>query len=549
MAQLQRRRHVRFVHEAEVQQHAEEPVAIGLHLKALLLRHPWPILADHRQQHHLAVQHLVMQHVVQQRMGYRIGARREEHRRAFDPVRRLNADTADEQLQRQRAFVDTLHQDLLAALPGAHQQEQHSAGQDREGSTLDDLRHVGGKEQPIHKQETQQDRHRQHRWPLPQQQHHRRDQERGHQHGTGHRHAVGRRQGAGRPEADHQQHHANHQRPVHRTDVDLPLLVAGGVLDLHAWNVAQLDGLAGQGEGPRDHRLRGDHRGHGGQPDQRQQCPARRQQVEGVTCRLRVLQQYRALAKVVEHQRRQHQDEPGAGDRLAAKVAHVGVQRLGTGQRQHHRAEDGHAHAGVNHEEVHRPDRVECLEHFRALRDAMRSQRAQRHEPGDHDRAEQLADLLGAVLLHQEQRHQHHQRNRHNPVVDAFEGQPHALDRRQHRHRRGDHAVAIEQRSADQPAHHHQRTQPRVGRRGPPRQCSQCHGAALALVVGAQDEHHVLERHHPQQRPQDQRQDPQHAVMVDRHSVPAAEDFLEGIQRAGTDIAINHPDRRHEQAQ
>ncbi|MCY1413595.1 hypothetical protein D9M71_290280 [compost metagenome] len=37
--------------------------------------------------------------------------------------------------------------------------------------------------------------------------------------------------------------------------------------------------------------------------------------------------------------------------------------------------------------------------------------------------------------------------------------------------------------------------------------------------------------------------------MVDRHPVTAAEDFLEGVQGAGTDIAIDHPDRRHEQAQ
>ena len=462
---------------------------------------------------------------------------------------RLNTDTADEQLQRQRTFVDTLDQNLLAALPGTHQQEQHTTRQHREGTALDDFRHVGSEEQPVDEQEAHQDRHRQHRRPFPQQQHDGRHQNSGHQHGAGHRHTVGRRQGAGRLETDHQQHHADHQRPVHRPNVDLPLLVAGGVLDLHTWNVAQLDGLAGQGERPRDYRLRGDHRGHGRQPDQRQQCPARRQQVERVAGCVRVLQQQCTLAEIVQHQRGQHQDEPGPGDRLAAKVAHVSVQRLGTGQRQHHCAENGHAHAGVHHEEVDRPTRVEGLEHFRALRDAMHTQRPQYHEPGDHDRAEQLADFLGTVLLHQEQCHQHHQRNRHHPVVDTVKRQAHALHRRQHRHRRGDHAVAIEQRSADQAADHHQRTQPRVGRRGTPRQRGQRHGAALALVVGTQDEHHVLERHHPQQRPQDQRQDPQHAIMVDRHPITAGEDFLQGVQRAGADIAINHPDRRHEQAQ
>ncbi|MCY1413596.1 hypothetical protein D9M71_290290 [compost metagenome] len=200
----------------------------------------------------------------------------------------------------------------------------------------------------------------------------------------------------------------------------------------------------GQGEGAGNHCLGGDHRGQGGQQHHGQQRPARRQQVEGVTCGGGGGEDRRALAEVVQHQARQDQEEPGAGDGLAAEVAHVGVQRLGTGQRQHHRAENGHAHAGVDHEEVHRPGRVERLEHFRALRDAMHPQRAQHHEPGDHDRAEQLADFLGTVLLHQKQRHQHYQRNRHHPMVDAVKGQAHALHRRQHRHRRGDHAVAIE---------------------------------------------------------------------------------------------------------
>ncbi|MNH12578.1 hypothetical protein D3C79_721240 [compost metagenome] len=204
------------------------------------------------------------------------------------------------------------------------------------------------------------------------------------------------------------------------------------MLDLHARDVTELDGLAGQGEGPGDHRLRGDHRGHGRQPHQRQQSPGRRQQIEGVTRGLRVLQQHRALAEVVEHQCRQHQREPGTGDRLATKVTHVGIQRLGTGQRQHHRTEDGHAHARMHDEEAHRPDRVERLEHFRALRDAMNAQRSEHQEPDDHDRAEQGADLRRAVLLYQEQRHQHHQGDGHHPMIDAVEGQAHTLHRRQY---------------------------------------------------------------------------------------------------------------------
>ena len=110
------------------------------------------------------------------------------------------------------------------------------------------------------------------------------------------------------------------------------------------------------------------------QHHQRNQRPARRQQVERVTRRFRVLQQQGALAEVVQHQRRQHQDEPGAGNRLATEVAHVGVQRFGTGQCQHHRAENRHAHARMHDEEMHTPDRVHRIQHFRVSDDAVDTQ-------------------------------------------------------------------------------------------------------------------------------------------------------------------------------
>ncbi|MCY1301375.1 hypothetical protein D9M69_525630 [compost metagenome] len=96
MAEAQRRRHVRLLHEAEVQQHPVEAVAIGIHLETPLLRDPGSVLADHREQHHLLVDHLVVQQVVQQRMGYRIGTGRQEYRRAPHPVRRVAAQAADE---------------------------------------------------------------------------------------------------------------------------------------------------------------------------------------------------------------------------------------------------------------------------------------------------------------------------------------------------------------------------------------------------------------------------------------------------------------------
>jgi len=48
-----------------------------------------------------------------------------------------------------------------------------------------------------------------------------------------------------------------------------------------------------------------------------------------------------ALAEVVQRQCRQHQPHPGDPDRLLAEVPHVGIQRLGAGQREHDRADRG----------------------------------------------------------------------------------------------------------------------------------------------------------------------------------------------------------------
>ncbi|MCY1450764.1 hypothetical protein D9M71_675930 [compost metagenome] len=85
-------------------------------------------------------------------------------------------------------------------------------------------------------------------------------------------------------------------------------------------------------------------------------------------------------------------------------------------------------------------------------------------------------------------------------------------------------------------------------RRRPPGQCGQGHDPAFALVVGAQHEHHVLDRDDPDQRPENERKNPQHPVMVDRHAIASGKHFFEGVQRTGADIAINHPDCRDQHA-
>ena len=75
----------------------------------------------------------------------------------------------------------------------------------------------------------------------------------------------------------------------------------------------------------------------------------------GLRARVRVVQQERALAEVVEHERGHDEREPGDADRAAAEVAHVGVERLAAGDGEHDRAEDDERRARrARSEEAHR---------------------------------------------------------------------------------------------------------------------------------------------------------------------------------------------------
>jgi len=114
------------------------------------------------------------------------------------------------------------------------------------------------------------------------------------------------------------------------------------------------------------------------------------------------------------------------------------------------------------------------------------------------------------------------------------------FDGGQHRDGRRNDAVAVEQRRAEQPQQH-QRARLSGIARVALHQRDQRHDAAFAIVIGAHDEGGVFHRHHQHQGPEDQRQDAEDVVRRDGHwMVRPAEHFLDGIQRAGADIAVHH---------
>ncbi len=134
------------------------------------------------------------------------------------------------------------------------------------------------------------------------------------------------------------------------------------------------------------------------------------------------LQDQRALAEVVQRQRGEHHREPGPADRRAAEVAHVRVQRLGTGDRQHDRAHRDerqvHGWSTTNDDRVRRRAGARRMPGGR--RCAAGPSTADHHEPQQHHRPEQPAHPVRAQALRQEQ----HDQDRHADRQHRPRGRP-----------------------------------------------------------------------------------------------------------------------------
>ena len=114
---------------------------------------------------------------------------------------------------------------------------------------------------------------------------------------------------------------------------------------------------------------------------------------------------------------------------------------------------------------------------------------------------------------------------------EAGIGELQPLNGRQHRDRRRDDRVAEEHRGADHAEHQHERRAPAdrpEGERG------ERERAALAVVVGAQQDEHVFDRHDDDQRPQDHRKDAEHDLARDRAGGTRPRRPPRGTRRAGS---------------
>ncbi len=251
------------------------------------------------------------------------------------------------------------------------------------------------------------------------------------------------------------------------------------------------------------------------------------------------------MAEIIEQQRREHEIEPGAADRLHAEMAHVRVERLGAGHRQHDRAEQNESAHRIREQEIDAVRGIEREQDLRMTRHLGAAETRQHDEPHRHDRAEELADYAGAAALEQEQRHQQHDRDRQDVGLEHRRRDLKAFDRAQHRNRGRDDAVAVEQGGADHAGGDDptRRRRAAVGRTQGER--GQRQDAAFAAVVGAHDDDDVFEGDDDEQRPGDQRQHAQDRFRA--HAVDVVETLPDGIERRRADIAVDHAQRADDQ--
>ena len=220
----------------------------------------------------------------------------------------------------------------------------------------------------------------------------------------------------------------------------------------------------------------------------------------------------------------------------------VGIQGLGAGDTQHHRAQNDEGHQRVVDDEGKRVLRVDRQQDLGVVCDMHHAKQRDHRKPHQRDRPEEFADAACAAFLHREQHEQDDQRERNHIGLERRRHHFQALDRRQHRDRRGDDTVAVEQGRAENTDRQQHAAQSRAAFDRLRRQCQHGDQSAFTVVVGAQHQHHVLERDDGGQCPEEDRQDAVDILGRERH-VSGIEHLLHRIQHAGADVAVDDADR------
>ena len=345
-------RHVGPLHEAEMQREAHELVAHRLHLHPVVDLHARNVFVDDGQDHVVLVQHLVVLEIVQQRRRREIRVGGEEHGGPRHDIGRPLLEVLDQRLERHLDAPRFLGEQPRAAPPRRHDDHQHQADEHRQPCALDQLERACQHERGVDEDKGRHQRDRPDELPAPQlPQHDEAEYPRGPFRG-GHGKHIGASKFVRGAEHEHEQEDADEEQPIDPRHVDLPRLRLGGVAHLHAGQEAELHGLARDGVGAGDDGLAGDRRGHGGERHHGIERPLRKQQIERIGDGVRLEQHERALAEIVEQQRRQHEEQPGGLDRPSPEMAEIVVERLRARHDEEHRAERDEPDNAVREQEV-----------------------------------------------------------------------------------------------------------------------------------------------------------------------------------------------------
>ena len=236
------------------------PWMISIDLRAIFVRDARRFLDQHGDQHHALVQHVIVLDELRQRERHALGRRRQEYGGARQPRVAAVDGGLDQVLFRLAQLAARPLDQLDAAAPGQHQERDDAGEQQRKPAALEQLGRVRGEEDAVDDEEEAVDRDHDDRRIAPLDRDQRR-QQRGDRHQQRHRDAIGAGERVRRAEAEHGAQRRRRQQPVDQRHIDLADRVAGGVLDVHARQEAELDRLLGQRKHARDDRLRGDHGG------------------------------------------------------------------------------------------------------------------------------------------------------------------------------------------------------------------------------------------------------------------------------------------------
>ena len=167
-------------------------------------------------------------------------------------------------------------------------------------------------------------------------------------------------------------------------------------------------------------------------------------------------QHHRALAKIVEGEAGENKPEPGHPDRRFSEMSHVGIQRLGAGHAQEHRAKHDEGGRPVRHKESEGMRGIQRCKDRRIIADMHQAERGEHQKPDRHQGPEHKAHLSGAARLRGKQHDQYTDGHRLNPVrVELRDRKLQAFNGGENRNGGRQDGVAIEQRGPGNAQHEH----------------------------------------------------------------------------------------------